>query len=128
MAAQLALHQYFTANSRPVPRFLMLDQPTQPYYPSDMAKARGRLENLALDEDRVTVTGLFQLMHQIATEPSPTSRSTSANTPTCHTPGTRHPSATTGATAKNSPPPPSSTPTPPHSPRHHIPGTTPDGT
>ncbi len=24
-----------------VPRFLMLDQPTQPYYPSDMAKTRG---------------------------------------------------------------------------------------
>ncbi|MCY0935158.1 DUF3732 domain-containing protein [Streptomyces sp. H34-S4] len=71
LAAHLALHQYFTANSRPVPRFLMLDQPTQPYYPSDMAKARGRLEDLALDEDRVTVTGLFQLMHQVVTELSP---------------------------------------------------------
>ncbi|MEU4730397.1 DUF3732 domain-containing protein [Streptomyces sp. NPDC023588] len=71
LAAHLALHQYFTANSRPVPRFLMLDQPTQPYYPSDMAKARGRLEDLALDEDRVTVTGLFKLMHQVVTELSP---------------------------------------------------------
>ncbi|WCD91034.1 hypothetical protein KPP03845_107463 [Streptomyces xanthophaeus] len=71
LAAHLALHQYLTANSRPVPRFLMLDQPTQPYYPSDMAKARGRLEDLALDEDRVTVTGLFQLMHQVVTELSP---------------------------------------------------------
>ncbi|MFE4263097.1 DUF3732 domain-containing protein [Streptomyces sp. NPDC056883] len=71
LAAHLALHQYFTANSRPVPRFLMLDQPTQPYYPSDMAKARGRLEDLALEEDRVTVTGLFQLMHQVVTELSP---------------------------------------------------------
>lgn len=71
LAAHLALHQYFTANSRPVPRFLMLDQPTQPYYPSDMAKARGRLEDLALDEDRVTVTGLFRLMHQVVTELSP---------------------------------------------------------
>ncbi|MBM7443096.1 DUF3732 domain-containing protein [Streptomyces sp. HB132] len=71
LAAHLALHQYFAANSRPVPRFLMLDQPTQPYYPSDMAKARGRLEDLALDEDRVTVTGLFQLMHQVVTELSP---------------------------------------------------------
>ncbi|MEW1583472.1 DUF3732 domain-containing protein [Streptomyces microflavus] len=71
LAAHLGLHQYFTAKSRPVPRFLMLDQPTQPYYPSDMAKARGRLEDLALDEDRVTVTGLFQLMHQVVTELSP---------------------------------------------------------
>ncbi|WP_331751157.1 DUF3732 domain-containing protein (plasmid) [Streptomyces globisporus] len=49
----------------------MLDQPTQPYYPSDMARARGRLEDLALDEDRVTVTGLFRLMHQVVTELSP---------------------------------------------------------
>ncbi|MFD8992714.1 DUF3732 domain-containing protein [Streptomyces goshikiensis] len=71
LAAHLALHQYFTANSRPVPRFLMLDQPTQPYYPSDMAKARGRLEDIALDEDRVTVTRLFQLMHQVVTELAP---------------------------------------------------------
>ncbi|MFJ7189566.1 DUF3732 domain-containing protein [Streptomyces bacillaris] len=71
VAAHLALHQYFVANSRPVPRFLMLDQPTQPYYPSDMAKQRGRLEDIALDEDRVTVTRLFELMHQVVRELSP---------------------------------------------------------
>lgn len=71
LAAHLALHQYFVNNSRPVPRFLMLDQPTQPYYPSDMAKARGRLEDITIDEDRVTVTRLFQLMHQVVTELSP---------------------------------------------------------
>ncbi|MFJ8547344.1 DUF3732 domain-containing protein [Streptomyces sp. NPDC093586] len=71
VAAHLALHQYFVANSRPVPRFLMLDQPTQPYYPSDMAKQRGRLEDLALDEDRVTVTRLFELMHQVVRELAP---------------------------------------------------------
>ncbi|WP_020552750.1 DUF3732 domain-containing protein [Embleya scabrispora] len=71
LAAHLALHQYFVAHGRPVPRFLMLDQPTQPYYPSDMAKQRGRLEDLALDEDRVTVTRLFELMHQVVGELSP---------------------------------------------------------
>lgn len=71
LVAHLALHQYFAANGRPVPRFLMLDQPTQPYYPSDMARERGRLEDIALDEDRVTVTNLFRLMHQVATELSP---------------------------------------------------------
>ena len=71
VATHLALHQYFVANSRPVPRFLMLDQPTQPYYPSDMAKQRGRLEDLALDEDRVTVTRLFELMHQVVRELAP---------------------------------------------------------
>ncbi|KOG46253.1 hypothetical protein ADK75_27605 [Streptomyces virginiae] len=71
LATHLALHQHFVANSRPVPRFLMLDQPTQPYYPSDMAKARGRLEDIAVDEDRVTVTSLFQLMHQVVSQLSP---------------------------------------------------------
>lgn len=49
----------------------MLDQPSQPYYPSDMAKQRGRLEVLALDEDRVTVTRLFELMHQTVSELAP---------------------------------------------------------
>ncbi|MFD6329520.1 DUF3732 domain-containing protein [Streptomyces niveus] len=57
MATDLALHQDFVLNSWPVPRFLMLDQP---YYPSDMAEQRGRLEKIALDEDRVTVTRLFR--------------------------------------------------------------------
>lgn len=71
VAAHLALHQYFVANSRPVPRFLMLDQPTQPYYPSDMAKQRGRLQDITLDEDRETVTRLFELMHQVVSELSP---------------------------------------------------------
>lgn len=71
VATHLALHQYFVANRRPVPRFLMLDQPTQPYYPSDMAKARGRLEDITIDEDRVTVTRLFQLMHQVVAELAP---------------------------------------------------------
>ncbi|MER5487507.1 DUF3732 domain-containing protein [Streptomyces sp. NPDC002812] len=37
-----------------MPRFLVLDQPTQPYYPSGMTKARERLEDLALDERQAT--------------------------------------------------------------------------
>ncbi|WP_405940271.1 DUF3732 domain-containing protein [Streptomyces sp. NBC_00726] len=49
----------------------MLDQSTKPYYPSNMAKARARPEDLALDEDRETVTRLLQLMHQVVTEPAP---------------------------------------------------------
>ncbi|SCF74035.1 Protein of unknown function [Streptomyces sp. Ncost-T10-10d] len=36
-----------------------------------MAKARGRLEDIAVDEDRVTVTNLFRLMHQVVTELPP---------------------------------------------------------
>ena len=30
-----ALHKFFTKNNRPVPRFLMLDQPSQVYFPSE---------------------------------------------------------------------------------------------
>jgi Protein of unknown function (DUF3732) len=31
----LALHRYFRQNQRPVPGFLILDQPTQVYFPAD---------------------------------------------------------------------------------------------
>ncbi|WP_017603006.1 DUF3732 domain-containing protein [Nocardiopsis alkaliphila] len=71
LAVHLALHQYFVANNRPVPRFLMLDQPTQPYYPSDMAKSRGKLEDLSGDEDRAAVKRLFHLMYKATTDLSP---------------------------------------------------------
>lgn len=30
-----ALHKFFVKNNRPIPRFLMLDQPSQAYFPSD---------------------------------------------------------------------------------------------
>jgi hypothetical protein len=30
-----ALHQYFIQTNRPVPRFLMIDQPTQAYFPPE---------------------------------------------------------------------------------------------
>lgn len=35
VAAHLALHRFFVNQSRPVPRFLMLDQPSQAHYQSD---------------------------------------------------------------------------------------------
>jgi hypothetical protein len=41
LATHLALHQFFVENDRPVPRFLMIDQPTQAFYPSDTAKNEG---------------------------------------------------------------------------------------
>lgn len=33
LVAHLALHRWLTEHDRPVPRFLVLDQPTQVYYP-----------------------------------------------------------------------------------------------
>ena len=41
LVAHLALHRYFTRQSRPVPRFLMLDQLTQAYYPSEVEQQSG---------------------------------------------------------------------------------------
>ncbi|WP_405940272.1 DUF3732 domain-containing protein [Streptomyces sp. NBC_00726] len=54
-----------------LPGYPMLDQSTKPYYPSNMAKARGWPKNLTQDEDRETVSRLLQLMHQVVTEPAP---------------------------------------------------------
>jgi Protein of unknown function (DUF3732) len=41
LVGHLALHRYFTRQDRPVPRLLMLDQPTQAYYPSDVEQQTG---------------------------------------------------------------------------------------
>ncbi|MDX3848496.1 DUF3732 domain-containing protein [Streptomyces europaeiscabiei] len=65
LVAHLALHQYFVAHGRPVPRLLMLDQPTQPYYPSDVAKQSGMRDVPSQDEDRKAVLRLFELMRDM---------------------------------------------------------------
>lgn len=58
----LALHRFFTQNDRPVPRLLMLDQPTQAYYPSEVATTRGDMNT---DEDRIAVRRLFELIRDV---------------------------------------------------------------
>jgi Protein of unknown function (DUF3732) len=39
LAALLALHHWFVTHDRPVPRFLMLDQPTQAFFPEEVVDA-----------------------------------------------------------------------------------------
>jgi hypothetical protein len=39
LLAHLALHKWFVEKGRPVPRFLILDQPTQVYYPAEETRA-----------------------------------------------------------------------------------------
>ncbi|WP_286886738.1 DUF3732 domain-containing protein [Aneurinibacillus sp. UBA3580] len=66
--AHLALHKYFIENQRPVPRFLVLDQPTQVYYPKDKdEELEGDIESLE-DEDRIAVNNMFNLIFDVATE------------------------------------------------------------
>lgn len=53
VATHLALHEHFTVERRPVPRFLMLDQPSQAYYggeaaPAEFGQWRGDTDNGAV--------------------------------------------------------------------------------
>ena len=60
--AHLALHWWFRRKHRPVPGFLILDQPTQAYYPPD--RIEGGLDQIEKDADRRAVQSLFRLMYQ----------------------------------------------------------------
>jgi len=68
LISHLALHRYFTLQGRPVPHFLMLDQPTQAYYPSDVEKETGVP---AADDDREAVQRLYELMRDVTVELAP---------------------------------------------------------
>jgi Protein of unknown function (DUF3732) len=62
LTVYFALHKWFIAHGRPVPRFLILDQPTQVYYPSDK-DSEGSL-NVLGDSDRAWVMRLFEWINQ----------------------------------------------------------------
>jgi len=68
LAAHLALHRYFTRHDRPVPRFLMLDQPSQAYYPSEVEREGGVPEG---EDDRAAVRRMYELMRDVAKELAP---------------------------------------------------------
>lgn len=59
VAAHLALHKLFRVLNRPVPAFLMLDQPSQAHYPTE--KDVGEISG-AEDEDQVAVARLYRLL------------------------------------------------------------------
>lgn len=63
LVTHLALHKFFVEQARPIPHFLMLDQPTQAYYPSDVTRESGLP---ASDADRRAVQAMFQLMADVA--------------------------------------------------------------
>jgi len=62
----LALHWWLRRQNRPVPGFLVLDQPSQAHYPVDQ-DLDGRLDPLK-DEDRHAVHALFSLMNEACKE------------------------------------------------------------
>ena len=67
--AHIALHKWFRAKKRPVPGFLILDQPSQAYYPPEQ-DSEGSLDGLT-DEDQTAVQRLFQLISNAAVELAP---------------------------------------------------------
>lgn len=65
IAVHLALHRIFAEADRPVPRFLVLDQPSQVYFPADR-DVEGKLEvgraESTVDQDRAAVLKMFKLI------------------------------------------------------------------
>jgi len=69
LIAHLALHQWFVQRSRPVPRFIFFDQPSQVYFPAD--KDVDGSMGLVPDEDRQRVRQMFELIFRAVEEVSP---------------------------------------------------------
>jgi hypothetical protein len=67
VVAHLALHKLFVARRRPVPAFLMLDQPSQVHYPRD----RDVGEISGEDEDHAAVAALFRFLWEYCQEYTP---------------------------------------------------------
>jgi hypothetical protein len=55
LAALMGLHSYLIENDRPVPRFLLLDQPSQVYFPPDSAGSERQLQ----DHDHAALARIF---------------------------------------------------------------------
>lgn len=68
VAAHLALHGLFRARKRPVPAFLMLDQPSQVHYPPD--RDVGEIDGKS-DEDQAAVARLYRLLFDYCDEHHP---------------------------------------------------------
>lgn len=65
VAAHLALHGLFRARKRPVPAFLMLDQPSQAHYPPE--RDVGEIDGES-DEDQAAVARLYRLLFDYCVE------------------------------------------------------------
>lgn len=68
LIAMFGLQWYFIMNNRPVPRFLVLDQPTQVYFPPDVDENIIDIEEETEDEDRLAVRKIFELLFRFSSE------------------------------------------------------------
>lgn len=74
LSALLALHLFSVKNNRPLPRFLLIDQPTQVYFPSEQVykEADGSVQKTEeADADLKAVRRLFELLLKFTQEDAP---------------------------------------------------------
>jgi hypothetical protein len=73
LSALLALHLFAFKNNRPIPRFLLIDQPTQVYFPSEQVykEADGSVQKTESDADLNAVRRLFELFLKFTTVDAP---------------------------------------------------------
>lgn len=73
LSALLALHWFAAKSNRPLPRFLMIDQPTQVYFPSEKVyqEADGSVQKTEADADMTAVRKLFELLLKFTQEEVP---------------------------------------------------------
>lgn len=73
LSALLALHLFAAQNHRPIPRFLLIDQPTQVYFPSEQVykDADGSVQRTEADADLDAVRRLFELLLKFTREDVP---------------------------------------------------------
>ena len=73
LSALLALHLFAAKNRCPIPQFLLIDQPTQVYFPSEKVynEADGSVEKTEADADLAAVRRLFELLLKFTQEDVP---------------------------------------------------------
>lgn len=73
LSALLALHLFAVKNNCPIPRFLLIDQPTQVYFPSEQVyqEADGSIQKTEADADLAAVRRLFDLLYKFTQEDAP---------------------------------------------------------
>ena len=73
LAALLAIHKFASLRNLPIPRFLLIDQPTQVYFPSPEVynAADGSVQKTEANADLVAVRRLFELLHNFTINEAP---------------------------------------------------------
>lgn len=64
LVTYMALAKWFANRNRPVPNFVLFDQPTQVYFPTDI-DVTGNIEEITVDEDRLAVKRMFKWLHDL---------------------------------------------------------------